>query len=78
MCRFIETIRIEGGKVWNLSYHNARMNTTRKRGVGQLSRTFFGGYSEARTLAGTDTLPGSIWREHRGGCIYSIYDKAGF
>ena len=31
MCRFIETIRIEGGKVWNLSYHNARMNTTRKR-----------------------------------------------
>ena len=33
----------------NLSYHNARMNTTRKRGVGQLSRTFFGGYSEART-----------------------------
>lgn len=31
MCRFIETIRIEGGKVWNLSCHNARMNTTRKR-----------------------------------------------
>ena len=31
MCRFIETIRIEGRKVWNLSYHNARMNTTRKR-----------------------------------------------
>ena len=37
MCRFIETIRIEGGKVWNLSYHNARMNTTRKRVWGNCS-----------------------------------------
>lgn len=29
MCQFIETIRIEDGQVYNLSYHTARMNRTR-------------------------------------------------
>lgn len=29
MCRFIETIRIEGGRAWNLDLHNRRMNATR-------------------------------------------------
>lgn len=30
MCRFIETIRIERGKIHNLQYHNKRLNDTRK------------------------------------------------
>ncbi len=30
MCRFFETIRVEEGKVWNLSRHEARMNRTRR------------------------------------------------
>lgn len=29
MCRFIETIRIDNGKVCNLSYHERRLNDTR-------------------------------------------------
>lgn len=30
MCRFIETIRIEHGEACNLTYHNERLNETRK------------------------------------------------
>lgn len=30
MSRYIETIRIEGGKIYNLPYHNRRMNETRR------------------------------------------------
>lgn len=29
MCRFIETIRIDNGRVCNLPYHNRRLNDTR-------------------------------------------------
>lgn len=34
MCLFIETLRIEDGKVWHASLHDRRMNDTR--------RAFFG------------------------------------
>lgn len=37
MCRFIETIRIEEGKAWYLTYHNLRMNATRRMVWGQVS-----------------------------------------
>ena len=30
MSRYIETIRIEGGQIYNLPYHNRRMNETRR------------------------------------------------
>ena len=30
MSLFIETIRIENGRIHNLSYHNRRMNETRR------------------------------------------------
>ncbi|CAK7034277.1 MAG: hypothetical protein PARBA_03981 [Parabacteroides sp.] len=30
MSRYIETIRIEGGRIYNLPYHNRRMNETRR------------------------------------------------
>lgn len=30
MCRFIETIKIEDGKILNLHFHNLRLNATRK------------------------------------------------
>lgn len=36
MCLFIETIRIEEGKAWNLSCHNARMNATRRHFFGEV------------------------------------------
>ena len=36
MCQFIETIRIEDGQVYNLSYHTARMNRTRAASVRYL------------------------------------------
>lgn len=35
MFPFIETIRIENGKLFNLEYHNDRMNATRKFVLGQ-------------------------------------------
>ncbi len=28
MCQFIETIRMEGGRIWNLAYHRKRMENT--------------------------------------------------
>lgn len=34
MCRFIETIRIEEGRIYNLLYHNQRLNQTRKAVFG--------------------------------------------
>lgn len=30
MCLFIETLRIEDGKVWHASLHDCRMNDTRR------------------------------------------------
>ena len=30
MCQFIESIRIENGKIWNIDFHNQRMHETRK------------------------------------------------
>lgn len=37
MCLFVETLRIQDGKVWNIEYHNRRMNDTRA--------TLFGAFS---------------------------------
>lgn len=36
MFPFIETIRIEGGRIHNLSYHNRRMNETRREVLRQV------------------------------------------
>lgn len=38
MCRFIETIRIENGEICNVSYHNARLNETRRCLLGETDR----------------------------------------
>ena len=46
MCRFIETIRIDGGVVRNLAYHERRLNDT---------RTHF--WPESTGLQLTDFLP---------------------
>lgn len=37
MCPFIETIKIEAGKIYNLNYHNIRMNITRRHFFGDVS-----------------------------------------
>ena len=31
MCRFIETLRIENSKIWNIDLHSSRLNRTRKK-----------------------------------------------
>ena len=38
---FVETIRIEKGRIHNLPYHNARMNRTRRELFGAISRVIF-------------------------------------
>ena len=37
MCRFIESIRIENGKIWNIDLHNRRINDTRKVHFGAVN-----------------------------------------
>lgn len=44
MSPFIETIRIEDGRVYNLAYHNRRMNETRRRLPGQVTPLDLGGF----------------------------------
>lgn len=39
MCLFIETIRIENGKVFNVDLHNQRMNSTRSHFFGKINDT---------------------------------------
>ncbi|WP_456430385.1 aminotransferase class IV [Nitratifractor sp.] len=42
MCRFFETIRIEEGRAWNLSRHEARMNRTRREVFAESKPLFLG------------------------------------
>ena len=35
MCQFIETIRVKDGRIFNLTYHEERMNRTRKEVWGK-------------------------------------------
>lgn len=37
MCLFIETIRIENGKAWNMALHEERMNRTRRSFFGKVT-----------------------------------------
>lgn len=54
MCRFIETIRIENGRICNPEYHNRRMNETRKTFFHEVLaldvKDFISPGSEARRL----------------------------
>ena len=36
MCRFIETVRIEGRTAWNMPLHDERMNATRRAVWGNM------------------------------------------
>ena len=49
MCLFIETLRIEDGKVWHASLHDRRMNDTR--------RAFFGPVMELVIHPGNINIP---------------------
>lgn len=37
MCRFIETIRLEHGRILHAGYHNRRLNATRRAWWGEMS-----------------------------------------
>ena len=41
---FVETIRIEKGRIHNLPYHNARMNRTRRELFGAREEIDLAGY----------------------------------
>lgn len=73
MCRYIESIRVADGKVFNIEYHNRRMNRTR--------RELFGTEEEI-DLTGIVSfpLPGIykcrvIYRERIESVSYDIYTK---
>ena len=73
MCRFIETIKIEDGKILNLHFHNLRLNATRK--------DFFGTQAPLLRLEDFITLPAStectkcrvIYAEQIEEITYSAY-----
>lgn len=47
MCLFIETIKIDNGKIYNLEYHNKRMNDTRCCFFGDVSALDLSDYIDA-------------------------------
>lgn len=52
MSPFIETIRIENGRMHNLAYHNRRMNETRRRLLGQVAPLDLGDFIRPENRAG--------------------------
>ena len=56
MCQFIETIRIEDGQVYNLSYHTARMNRTRAAFWKEAAPIGSAGLCTVRKSKRSDTL----------------------
>ena len=52
MCQFIETIRIEDGQVYNLSYHTARMNRTRAAFWKEAAPNDLSGFISPPSLSG--------------------------
>ena len=62
MCQFIETIRIEDGQVYNLSYHTARMNRTRAAFWKEAAPIDLSGFISPPSLSG-------IWK------CRIVYDK---
>ena len=50
MYPFIETIRIEGKKIYNLKYHNDRMNETRRHFFGDVPALDLGDYINPRSF----------------------------
>ena len=68
---FVETIRIEKGRIHNLPYHNARMNRTRRsyseRGKKLISQVIF-----IRGSSRTYQMPGGIYPRGLKGRIRSL------
>lgn len=53
MCPFIETIRIEDGQVYNLSYHTERMNRTRAAFWKDTAPIDLSGFISPQSLSGS-------------------------
>lgn len=72
MCLFIETIRIEGGRIHNLPYHNARMNRTRAEVFGQVAPLDLAEFIEPAPYQGR-TKCRVEYAEHVRGIDYTPY-----
>lgn len=52
MCLFIETIRIENGKAWNIALHEERMNRTRRFFFGKVTDLHLCAYLHPEACSG--------------------------
>ena len=69
---FVETIRIEKGRIHNLPYHNARMNRTRRELFGAREEIDLAGYIHPGPHQRTYQMPGGIYPRGLKGRIRSL------